>query len=229
MIVPTQTVAPRTLRSLALLTLRCLLRLLRTTRVLRCMCRFCHAPLSQRLARLTPACLLPMLVLCLRCLLFLRPLLLLRTLLLLFRPTFLPALCPFVGTQRAPGPSLGPGQTTVVLQFQTRRPSDPRTRPLIWSGAGQKWAYAPSFDTWPSCPTTWTRCTGHGGPGVTLNAPGLGGDAPAHDNGAGLALTYAHGSAVSDALGPEASARISPPISWRSRRVLPRRKLTSRF
>ena len=69
---PTQPAAPRTLRSLALLTLRCLLRLL----------RICHAPLSQRLARLTPACLLPILVLCPRCLLFLRPLLLLRTLLL---------------------------------------------------------------------------------------------------------------------------------------------------
>ena len=52
--VPTQPAAPRTLRtlrSLALLMLRCFLRLLRTIRVLRCMCRFCHAPLSQRLAR----------------------------------------------------------------------------------------------------------------------------------------------------------------------------------
>ena len=127
MIVPTQPAAPRTLRSLALLTLRCLLRLLRTTRVLRCMCRFCHAPLSQRLARLTPACLLSILVLCLCCLLFLR---LLRTLLLLFRPTPLPALCPFVGTQRAPVPSLGPGLTTRrFLRLRTRRPSDPRARP----------------------------------------------------------------------------------------------------
>eukprot|EP00439_Symbiodinium_sp_Y106_P003013 s6711_g1.t1 len=54
-----------------------------------------------------------MLVLCLRCLFFLRLLLLLRTLLLLFRPAFLPVLCPFVGIQRAPGPSLGPGPTAV--------------------------------------------------------------------------------------------------------------------
>ena len=50
------------------------------------------------------------------------------------------------------------------------------------------------------------------GPGAALNAPGLGSDAPAHDNGAGLALAYAHGSAVSDALGPEASARIAADI-----------------
>ena len=130
MIVPTQPAAPRTLRSLALLLLRCLLRLLRTTRVLRCMSRFCHAPLVQRLARLTPACLLPMLV---RCLLFLRLLLLLRTLLPLFRPTFL---LPFV-------PSWGPRGRPDPLWSRARRPWSSDFRPgvfqtrapdLLWSG-----------------------------------------------------------------------------------------------
>ena len=50
------------------------------------------------------------------------------------------------------------------------------------------------------------------GPGATLNAPGPGGDAHAHDDGMGLAMAYAHGSAVGDALGPEASARIATDI-----------------
>eukprot|EP00439_Symbiodinium_sp_Y106_P038017 s5205_g4.t1 len=41
---------------------------------------------------------------------------------------------------------------------------------------------------------------------------GPGGDAHAHDDGMGLAMAYAHGSAVGDALGPEASARIATDI-----------------
>ena len=60
---------------------------------------------------------------------------------------FPPALCPFVGTQRAPGPSLVPGQTTVVLRFQTGRLSDPRTRPLM---VGQEWADALPYELWYS-------------------------------------------------------------------------------
>ena len=218
---PPQPAVPRTLRSLALLTLRRLLRLLRTTKVLRCMCRFCHAPLLQRSARLTPACLVPMLVLCPRCLLFLRLLLLLRTLFLLFRPTFLPALCPFVGTQSAPGPSSGPGQTTVVLRLRTRRLSGPRTRPPMVQCRAE--AGKCPFSRFQAPPGAALNAPGHGGdlsgfpaiaqgPGATLNAPGPGGDAPAHDDGAGLALAYAHSSAVGDALGPEASARIAADI-----------------
>ena len=51
---------------------------------------------------------------------------------------FPPALCPFVGTQRAPGPSLVPGQTTVVL----------RSAPaLLWSGAGPWWVYPSPWHT----------------------------------------------------------------------------------
>ena len=74
--------------------------------VLCCMRRFCHALLLRRLARSTPACLLLlMLVLCLRCLLFLRLPVVLRT--LLFRPIVCLVLCPFVGIQRALGPSSG--------------------------------------------------------------------------------------------------------------------------
>ena len=66
------------------------------------MCRFCHALLLRRLARCTPACLLPMLVLCLRCLLF-------CVCCFCFAPFFPPdRFCPFAGIQRAPGPSLGP-------------------------------------------------------------------------------------------------------------------------
>ena len=50
------------------------------------------------------------------------------------------------------------------------------------------------------------------GPGATLNALGPGGDAHAHDDGVGVAMAYAHGSAVGDALGPEATARIAADI-----------------
>eukprot|EP00439_Symbiodinium_sp_Y106_P049823 s1789_g6.t1 len=141
------------------------------------MCRFCHAPLLQRLARLTPARLLPMLVLCLRCLRFLRLLLLPRTLLLLSRPW---------GSR---------GQT--------------RASEFVWSGAGQKWAYGlcPFFRylAFLSHRMDPVQRLMHWAMVVTC-------DAPAHDNGAGLALAYTHGSAVSDALGPEASARIAADI-----------------
>ena len=76
-----------------------------------------HVPLLpctalQRLARLTPARLLPMLVLCLRCLRFLRLLLLLRTLLLLSDPLSLRG-----DPEGRPAPE------------------------FVWSGPGRPWSY----------------------------------------------------------------------------------------
>ena len=164
----TQPAAPRTLRSVALLTLRCLLRLL----------RICHAPLSQRLARLTPACLLPILVLCPRCLLFLRPLLLLRTLLLRGDPEGARALFGSGPDDRVP-------PITDPASFRPARPTSYGPVP----GRG---GHAPPLAIQALCSHRMVPVQRLAGSWCyAYNAPGPGGDTHAHDDGAGLAMAYA--------------------------------------
>ena len=84
-----------------------------------------------------------------------------------FRPAFLPALCFFAGTQRAPGPSLVPGQTTVVLRFLTH--VFQTAHPTSYGPAlGRSGPALPYTNSGPLVPPH--------GPGAALNAPGPGGD-----------------------------------------------------
>eukprot|EP00439_Symbiodinium_sp_Y106_P041759 s3639_g5.t1 len=91
------------------------------------MCRCCHALLLlRRLARSMPACLLPLLTLCLHCLLFPLPLLLpLRT--LLSRPILCLVLCLSLrGNPEGARALFGPGLMTVPASFRPPRPDSCR-------------------------------------------------------------------------------------------------------
>ena len=97
-------------------------------------------------------------------------------------PAFSASACcaPFCFSSDRSVPSWGPRGCPDPFWFRARRPWSSDYRPgvlqtraphLLWSGAGQEWAFAPPYDFWPFGPATRTRCSAScTGPGDALGS-----------------------------------------------------------